>query len=194
MGKIESFSDLKTKDIETPTKERFRRGDFSLEQVEDKGRQIVKDVSPTPLHRAFARGKLTQKQLEAGLWFEFAYGLVYGGLVGGRRDPLDMTPRGTSNPDSNPTAMYLHYKDLMERVEARLKLETIQEHDKRNSKLSPARKAQKPLLACGKWGEQRYMVARSVCYNSDGIGDCSTGRKRYTMLCQALDIIQDVVF
>jgi hypothetical protein len=192
MGKIESFSDLNGKDIETPTKERFLLGDFDLVKVEENGRNVIKDVSPTPLHRAYSNGMLTHKQLEAGLWFERFFEFVYGGLASGRRDPLDMTPRGTA-PDSNPTAVYLHYKDLMRKVEARIKLETLEEHEIRNKKLSPARKAQKPLLECGKWGVQRYNVVRSVCYDKASIGKVEKTRRRYILLCQGLDIIEDVV-
>lgn len=192
-NKRKSYNEIKQSDIDAPTLERFKKSNFSYKKVEKNGRKVVVDVTPTPLHRAFKRGKLTSKQFDAGIWFEFSYELVWGNETSSRRDPLDMTPRGNVL-FTDPTTRYIHYKDVLSKVEARLKLETLEEHKIRNRVLTPSRRALKPLLKVGKWGDQRYRVVRSVCYNGDGIGDCHRTRRRYKLLCEGLDIIHDVVF
>lgn len=185
-----TYREAKGRDIDTPTLERFNHGDFDFRQVEEGGGKVLVTTDATPLLKAHSKGKLTDKQRDAGLWFEFAYGLVWGSEVGGRRDPLDMTPRGAP-ANSNATAMYLHYKDVLEKVEARLKLETKAEYAERRKKYPLASVSQYKRV--GKWGEQRYRIIRAVCYEGASLGKIERTRRRYQLLCEGLDIIHDVV-
>ena len=89
--------------------------------------------------------------------------------------------------------MYLHYKDMFQKVEDRLLLETKAEYEVRTKKLSAKRRALLAPLKVGKWGMQRQRVIRSVCGHSESIGKIERTRRRYQLLCEGLDIIHDVV-
>lgn len=187
-----AYRDIISRNIDAPTKERFEQGGFELRQLEKGEGKVLVATDPTPLLKAHSKGKLTDRQCDAGLWYEFAYGLVWGGEVGGRRDPLDMTPRG-SQVSCDATPMYLHYKDMLQKVDDRLLLETKAEYNARMVNPLGISSARSAPLKVGKWGTQRQQVIRSVCGHSASIGKIERTRRRYQLLCEGLDVIHDVV-
>jgi len=80
-----------------PTPERRRRGSYRLVDGEDAGIRVAIDERSTPLRDAYASGKLTPRQLDAGEKFEELYRIVMGSP--GPRSCLDWSPRGHSESE-----------------------------------------------------------------------------------------------
>ncbi|HLS19448.1 MAG TPA: hypothetical protein VK090_06535, partial [Paracoccaceae bacterium] len=61
-----------------PTPERLRRGAYQLVPGEDAGIRVAYDERSTPIRDAYASGKLSARQLDAGEKFEELYRVVMG--------------------------------------------------------------------------------------------------------------------
>lgn len=80
-----------------PTPERRKRGGYRLVAGEDAGIRVAYDERSTPIRDAYASGKLTARQLDAGEKFEELYRVVMGSP--GPRSCLDWSPRGHSESE-----------------------------------------------------------------------------------------------
>lgn len=82
-----------------PTPERQAHGVIRPVEFSEKGEgrakgKVAFDFEATPIMRAFHRGKITERQKDAAARYLWLYAVTK--ETGGRRDSLDMTPRGSN--------------------------------------------------------------------------------------------------
>ena len=65
-----AYRDIISRNIDAPTKERFEQGGFELRQLEKGEGKVLVATDPTPLLKAHSKGKLTDRQCDAGLWYD----------------------------------------------------------------------------------------------------------------------------
>jgi len=100
---------------EGPTPEALARGVYALKRISKKGPKVYVNQEPTPIHRAYNRDKLNQRQFEAAKAFEIRY-IAYWSRSSGR-NILDTTVRGRGSTDESQQERSLRAKERLNELE-----------------------------------------------------------------------------
>jgi hypothetical protein len=148
-----------------PTLEQVRKGGYCVTAWKENGvgretGKVVRNTASTPIMRAHSRGVITDRMKDAA---DRYYWLILATRVtGGRRDSLDMTPRGGHEALTDERLAW-----LADRESERCLLAEMVPHD-------------------------ALRVVHSVVVDEDAIGACLPDRRRYQLLCAGLSALADL--